>query len=516
VNWVTSRSLLPFFRLVENAREPIAVHHGGNFVYVNPALCSLLGYPGAPDLLGRRFLELVHPDDRAVAQSSAERAIAGEAVPVQEIRVLRRDGGTVSIEALAQRVEFGEGPAVLLLGRDVTQRKEMERQLARSDRLASLGTLAAGVAHEINNPLAFILGNLEFAREELPALARSQAGARPEPLLAEVLEALREAADGAKRVSRIVRDLGVFARGEDEKREPVDVHKTLEAAIAIATNEIRHRARLVKTLEPVPRVIADEARLTQVFLNLLVNAAQAIGEGRAEDNEIRVATRVDASERIVVEVADTGEGIPAAILPRIFDPFFTTKPVNLGTGLGLSICHGIVSALGGEITVESELGHGTTFRVLLPPAPAAGTAPSPPADLVPPGGPRARVLIVDDEPAVLSALRRTLGRDHDVVAAASPEALEILLSDDRFDLVLCDLMMPELSGMALYERVRRSRPELAERFVFMTGGAFTTGAREFLDRVRLRTLHKPFAPGEIARLVAERARAGEARRGTGA
>jgi CheY-like chemotaxis protein len=270
----------------------------------------------------------------------------------------------------------------------------------------------------------------------------------------------------------------------------------------MAWNEIRHRARLVKAYGPVPPVEGSESRLGQVVLNLLVNAAHAITEGSAEQNEIRVTTSTDAEGRAVLEVRDTGGGIAPGARQRIFDPFFTTKEIGVGTGLGLSICHGIVSAMGGTIAVDSQPGAGSLFRVVLPPASAA-----PPASrfAAPAAAPprRCRILVVDDEPLIAAMLRRTLAPDHEVVAAESGrEALHRLVDDrERFDLVLCDLMMPEMTGMEVHAALARSAPDEAERLVFVTGGAFTPRAQAFLAGVPNRCIDKPIDVLQLRALV---------------
>src|SRR5262249_5187259 len=249
-------------------------------------------------------------------------------------------------------------------------------------------------------------------------------------------------------------------------------------------------------------------RLGQVFLNLLVNAVQAIPDGSPTDHEIRIVTRMERG-RVLVEIGDDGLGIPAEILPRIFDPFFTTKPIGVGTGLGLAICHGIVAAMNGEITVETELGRGTTFLVSLPAATQEARvrpAPSPRAravlDGARAGDARLRVLVVDDEPALSRALTHILSPTCEVAQAhGGSEALEMLEHDDRFDIIFCDLVMPEVSGMDVYERIEASRPALAQRFAFMTGGAFTARARDFLERTQNPCIAKPFDLEELAALL---------------
>jgi CheY-like chemotaxis protein len=314
----------------------------------------------------------------------------------------------------------------------------------------------------------------------------------------DVQAAIDEALDGAERIRRIVRDVKAVSTVDDSRKEAVDVRTVLESSLNIVGNEIRHRAQLVKDFQPTPRVDANAGRLGQVFINLLMNAAQAIREGNASQNKIRVTTRTDLAGRVIVEIADTGSGIPDEVRGRIFEPFFTTKPVGVGSGLGLSISHGIISSLGGEITFESDRGKGTTFRVVL----RQSRRETPPIGMKSVGSmspvPRARILVIDDNAGVQRALRRMLEYDHELVFADSGKlAIEILQRDRGFDIILCDLMMPEVTGMDLYEEVSRSAPHLAERMVFLTGGGFTPRAREFIDKLGKPPLVKPVDPAAL-------------------
>jgi CheY-like chemotaxis protein len=285
----------------------------------------------------------------------------------------------------------------------------------------------------------------------------------------------------------------------------VDLLSEIRAAVNLAQNEIRHRARLVIQLDPVPTVLSSEGQLGQVFVNLLVNAGQAIPEGQPSLHQVRIVTRVDPEGWAVVEVSDTGAGIPAALRARIFEPFFTTKPVGTGTGLGLSICHGIVTSLGGEIEVESEPLQGTTFRVRLPPAHRVDRKTPARAAPAPPPVPRARILVVDDEPLIGKSVQRMFAREHEVLAFTDPrEALARLLAGEGFDLVLCDVMMPELSGMDLLRELDRRRPGASEALVFITGGAFGSGTQEFLDRCGHPHLLKPFEVEALREMLRER------------
>ena len=274
----------------------------------------------------------------------------------------------------------GEITGAIGVALDITDRKQMEAKLTQAERLASMGTLAAGVAHEINNPLTYVMANIGFVAERLSKLKPFPAVAFDQQI-EELGTALSEAQEGAVRVRQIVRDLKTLARGDEEHYGPVDISRVIETSIGMVAADIRAKADLVIDLGETPPVEASESRLGQVLVNLLVNAAQAITEGGAAANRIRIATRTDAVGRAVISVSDSGSGIPPEVLGRIFDPFFTTKPVGVGTGLGLFICHGIVKALGGEITVESKLGAGTTFRILLPPARVARPRTATPASV---------------------------------------------------------------------------------------------------------------------------------------
>jgi signal transduction histidine kinase len=383
------------------------------------------------------------------------------------------------------------------------ERRKMQEQLLISDRMASVGMLAAGVAHEINNPLAAVLANLDLAHQDVIDLTTDTSET---PRVKELLDELGEARDAAVRIRDIVRDLKLFSRSEDEKRNAVDIERVLDSSLRMAWNEIRHRATLVKDYQPVPPVEANESRLGQVFLNLVVNAAQAIPEGRASSNTIRVATYLGPGGRVVVEVGDTGSGMPRDVLKRLFTPFFTTKPVGVGTGLGLSICHRIVTALGGDITVESVVGRGSTFRVTLPPAPLRREATTP-MIAIPAPQRRARILVIDDEPSVLKAAGRILSGEHDVTTTnRAQDALAMFLAGERFEVILCDLMMPEMTGMELHAEMERLAPDQADKVVFLTGGAFTARARAFLDQVKNLRFEKPFDATMLRSIVQERLR----------
>jgi signal transduction histidine kinase len=386
------------------------------------------------------------------------------------------------------------GVAVL---RDVSMQRRHEAELIISDRMASVGALAAGVTHEINNPLAAVLANVELAIGDARSLEKNRVTER-------LVEELTDAQEAGNRVREIVRDLKLFSRSEEERQGPVDAREVLESALRMAWNEIRHRARLIRSFEDVPLVYGNDARLGQVFLNLLVNAAHAIPDGRAESNEIRVVLR-RVGERVLVEISDTGTGMSEEVLRQIFTPFFTTKPLGVGTGVGLPVCQRIVSALGGQISAESKLGAGSTFRVLLPTADVVPAAVTTPLPKFPASSRRGRVLVVDDEPMVALAVRRTLEGQHDVsVVSRAQDALEMLRAGERFDVILCDVMMPNVTGIDFFNELRVLAPSEIDKIVFLTGGAFASHTRQFLEEVPNLRLDKPFTPDELRKLVRAR------------
>jgi PAS domain S-box-containing protein len=507
------RSEARFRQLIERSPDGIAVCYADRIIYVNPVLAALLGRGDPEALAGKDLLGFVHPEDRDAAAALLRAPIAkGEPGPMQEVRFLSGEGNPVVAEVTTVALEFDGRSATAVMVRDVTERKQMQSRLLQADRMASVGILAAGVAHEINNPLAYVIANLEFLAQELPPIREKLDGdaAELETPFGQIEQTLLEAREGAERVRLIVRDLKTFSRIDEEDRGPVNLVEVIGSSLNMVWSEIRDRARLVKEFGATPAVDANVSRLGQVFLNLLINAAQALPEGEAERNEIRILTRTDERGYAVVEVSDTGAGIPQNALGRVFDPFFTTKPVGVGTGLGLSICHNIVSSLGGVMEVETRFGQGTTFRVILPPAGHGAAARRGERALrEDAAGPRARVLVVDDEQALGSALARALGGENDVVVTHSGgDALRRLLDGQPFDLILCDLIMPEVTGMDLYETLARERPALLDRVVFMTSGAFTPRARAFVARLKNPCLEKPLDLAAIRTLIRQRVRAG--------
>jgi PAS domain S-box-containing protein len=486
--------------LTENANDAISILTAdGKICEVNRRLTNILGY-SAEHLIGRQLADFMAPGREQDNLRNYEQSLTTAGGRTSPVEIRTADGRVALMEFSNTAVEVEGQKLILAIGREVTDQVRAHAQLMVSDRMASVGALAAGVAHEINNPLAAVLANLDLAIEEAGHLASEAA------TLSDLKESLEQGREAAERVRQIVKDLKVFSRAEEDRRGPVDTQKVIESTLRMAWNEIRHRARLVKVYGTVPYVEGNESRLGQVFLNLVVNAAQAIPEGHADTNQITLTTSVDPSGRVLVEVRDTGPGIAADTLKNLFTPFFTTKPAGVGTGLGLAICQRIVNGLGGEIAVESQVGVGTAFKVFLLPAQGAevkNTSVPVPA----PSSRRGRVLLIDDDEMICGLLRRILSKEHDVtVMINAAGALDCIAAGRRFDVILCDMMMPVVTGIDFYERLVQAVPEQAERVVFLTGGAFTVRAREFLDHVPNPRVEKPFSMQNLRALVNGRVR----------
>ncbi|WP_224243031.1 PAS domain S-box protein [Hyalangium gracile] len=480
----------------------------GRIVDLNPSAERMFGRTKS-EALGHTLFSVLNPGLTDILTANILTALDQAGRWTGEVKFERRDGTVCACESVAVPLRDSEGRTIacIMVHRDITERKNLQARLVMADRLASVGTLGAGVAHEINNPLAYMLVNLHLIRVGLERLEAVTPQGTIEPLQ----QLVQETTEGAERIAGIVQDLKTFARGEQDARMgPVDVRRAVELACKMADNMLRHRARLVLEFDHVPLVEANESRLCQVFLNLLLNASQAIPEGEpAERHEIAVRLRAPERGRVVVEVRDTGVGMTAEVLSRVFDPFFTTKPIGEGTGLGLSICHGIIESMKGTISAESEPGRGSTFRVTLRAMPQESETPTRPSFRLPELGlssPRARILVVDDEPNVTLSLQRALGAEHEVATAnTAREALTLLAQDRGYDVILCDVMMPGMTGMDLYGELERVSPEVAGRVVFMTGGAFTPRAVTFLQGVPNPKIGKPLNLEELRMLVTRRA-----------
>ena len=464
----------------------------GRILDHNRAMREMLGFT-SEEVQALRIQDLGVPEDAARHGAALREVIDGTRAGYAEEQRWRRRAGP-PLEILL-RVSPIPGPSgapgmALAIVEEVGSRRRLERQLLMTERLASMGMLAAGLAHEINNPLAFMLANLQFALEQL-----EREGGQ-----SDLVQALADALEGATRVRGIMRDVKTFSREQASDDGACRIAEVVQSAANLARNEIRHRARLVLDIADVPPVVGSAQRIGQVFLNLLVNAAQAMPQGKAQENEIRVVALVDRPGWVTVEVRDTGLGIPREIEERLFQPFATSKTDGQGTGLGLFITHSIITSLGGTIEVRSTPGEGSCFRIELRATTEAQQRSELPSTA--PARRAARVLVVDDEALVGDALRRILSGEHEIVVETrAAAALDRLAADGRFDVIFLDLMMPELTGMEFHRRLCERFPALARRTVLMTGGAFTPDALTFLQSVQNIRIDKPFDPAHVRALV---------------
>lgn len=533
-----AKSRARFKGLLEVAFEGLVELRDGCIVALNPGFEEIVGRPES-ELLGRELSAvLTYEDPVQVADrraSSSTLAVLSQRPGTREASGKRPGGDVFYVELVSRTLTTERGPIEYVAVRDITASRQAALHLSIAHRAVALGTLSAGIAHEINNPLSWMMTNLQMAQDEL---RRGSMGGRRTPEQEGLLHTLDDALQGGRRVMAIVRDLKTMSR-EGNDQGVADVHAALDLACRIASRQIEARARLVRDYGHVPAVHGSAGRLGQVFLNLLTNAVQAVPEGQRDAHRITLRTR-RRRDLVEVIVRDTGKGIPAHVLPHIFDPFYTTKTKDDGTGLGLSITRSVIDGMGGTIDVESREGEGATFTLRLPvaerveqPGPAARAefrerraaagsmsasssgarsvsvgAPERPvgpsiAAAVPtvgPTDPKVRVLIVDDEPLLGKSLRRALN-EHDVTFTEDPARAIELCSQTDYDAIVCDLMMPTISGEGVYEHLREHAPELAARMIFMTGGAFTAGAQRFLESITNPVLTKPFTPNDLRAAV---------------
>jgi signal transduction histidine kinase len=389
--------------------------------------------------------------------------------------------------------------------------QQAQARLVHAGKLVAIGQLASGVAHEINNPAGWVLLSMTALTQQLADLAQAveRPGASAEAVregvlrkLPEMRAALADAAEGLDRIRSVTGDLRTFSRADGDEVEPVPLAELVGSAVRLARPTLRHRAQVTVQVAPELAVLGNRGRLGQVVTNLLVNAAQAVNETSRPDEQIRIEGHAVGGQAVLV-VEDSGPGVRVDLRERIFEPFFTTKPAEAGTGLGLSLVAEIVQRHGGTVRVGESRWGGARFEVLLPRV----SLPRP-LEVAPPSAPstrRGRVLMVDDEPRLLRSYGLLLGGEHEVVLAhGGREALALLERDGRFDLILCDLQMPEVDGVAVYERLAATAPEVAARIVFATGGVYQPRVRDFLARTALPVLQKPLAVDALFELIAQR------------
>lgn len=474
--------------VLEQAPIGVAVAHEGRIVYVNRTISRLLGHAGPRAMLGMDALSVFHPDERPELAATALRILRdGTPGTVRERRVLTRDGGVLWAEMQAVPVRLhGEG-ALAIIARDVTERHQMQSRLVQADRLATVGLLAAGVVHEINNPLTPLLFHLGVAAAAARLLqGRADPGdAEAFRRFEELRESLEAAKDGADRIRAIVGDIRSLSRVSEQEMVPVDINATIQRTLNLTWGRFRHRARLVKDFGALPAVVATEGRLAQVFLNLIVNAAQALVDEAAAHNEIRIRTWADA-DGVWVEIRDNGPGIAPEHLGVLFDPFFTTKAPGEGTGLGLTICRDILRSFGGEIGVSSAPGEGASFTVRLP----RPSAPAPEPAEGPAGA--SQVLVFEPDPMLARAIHNLLAREYGVCLARTVNEARAALGDPSRPIgaVVAAVGGPGGDGVELHDWLAEAHPVLARRAVYLMGPD-SARVRAFRASTRAVLLDKP-------------------------
>ncbi|HEX2780842.1 MAG TPA: PAS domain S-box protein [Gemmatimonadaceae bacterium] len=484
------RSEARYERLVESAADAIfTLDRDMHFTSVNRALEHGTGR-GRDTMLGHSALEICDPRDAEAMREALAATMRGER-PRVEVRYLGPDGEPRPASLIAAPImERGEIVGALGIVRDVTEEKRLVEQLLQQEKLAAIGQLVSGVAHELNNPLAGMMAFSELLLAQYDPADEKR----------HVLENINHEAN---RAAKIVRNLLTFARRHQPERQATDINQVL-----LDTVELRRYALRVEQIElaveldgTLPKTWADPFQLQQVFLNLLSNAEQALEHWTGE-RRLTVSTKREG-KHIVIRVADSGPGIDAAQVDQIFNPFYTTKGVGKGTGLGLSISDGIVREHNGRITVTSKPGAGATFMIELPIDTPATTKPVAAPPVAAEENTRSRrVLVADDESAVREALQiflRSLGHHVDV-ASSGMEAIARLESR-RYDAILLDLRMPDMAGGAVYDKLAQTDPEHAARIIFVTGDAFSDSARALIERSGRPYISKPFALEDVARVI---------------
>ena len=479
-------------RIVDVFPEPVALVGLDSVIErSNAALRELLD-----EVEGRRLVALVHAEDRP----DLEAVLEGRPTNKRVLRFPRPATNPALLEVEpGGELSLGGGAERFVLLRDVTSKRRLEDQLLLADRLSTMGTMAASVAHEINNPLGYLMANLEFIREVWNE-HREAVGAEDG---VEVDAALQEAREGAERVATIVKDLNRFSR-EEEDLAPTDANRVARTATQIVRNQFRHNKKLIEEFAPVPIMEAAEGRLVQLLVNLLSNAAQAL-EKRA-DPRVWLRTRSERG-KVIFEVEDNGPGVPPRTRGKMFTPFFTTKPVGQGTGLGLAICHSIAVSHGGTIEYFEGAEGGAGFRVIMPTRVPAG-APRMLETIAPPSLPSepghtaaAKILVYDEDVLVGRAIRRAL-LEHDVRIVTQLEPAVELLRQEEFQLVIFDVSNEDSPGIALRQLLEEEFPALAKNALVLTCGAGTHVIREWFEAIPNRQLEKPFGLAMLRALVA--------------
>jgi PAS domain S-box-containing protein len=503
------RSHRAFRQVIDAAPDGVGVVRDGELVYANLALARCFGHAAGMDMVGLDPAELLRAEDRDATREHLKKLLddkRGEAP--RQYQALRKDGASIVIEISTGYLEDFEGaPALILFVRDVTLRVQLEAQMMMTERVLATARLATGAALELSNPLAYMALNTQFLREELEKLKDSV----PQDAMRELGDALVEVEQGANRMRELLTTLRSIARAETDRTEQVQIARVLETASNLAVTEHGGAIRVVREVPASLVARANAGGLLQLLFTLLAKLARGRG-ARANDGDpaqpqptITVRGRAEASGHVVVEIRDDAPSPSPEVVASLFDAdFLAREPV--GAASGLAVCKQMAEAMGGHVDARAEVPAGKCITLVLPGAEAQEEPPKP--EVRPTPRPRkARLLVVDDEPMVTWSVRRVLGRDFDVVVASSgSEALRAIQNSGGFEAIVCDLLMPGMTGMEVYARVREIDAALSDKIIFLTGGAFTPEVGRFLGTVRNPRLDKPV---QMDRLRAEVARVTE-------
>ena len=501
---------LMFRQTFENIADVVCTFDNEmKFTSVSPSITTNFGY-SPEELIGKTFKEknIIHPDDIEKALKEFIEVLKGKTLRNLQYRIFAKDRSERTISLSGSPLgKGGKCKGVAIVVNDITESKqveEMKRGLAHADRLMVIGQLAAGVAHEINNPAAYVMANISNLGKAISDLKEIHNTMRdsvefdePERMkekmqlvlgsgdfyktISESEEVIKETLEGVNRIRSIVKDLRIFSRLEEDRLEYTSINEIIDVAANMTFNEVKYKARLEKNYSKLPQIVADKGKLAQVIVNMLLNSAQAITKGSINENKIRISTRTENQE-ILITIEDTGCGIPENIIGSIFEPFFTTKPKEMGTGLGLALCADIIHKHNGKITIRNTSEKGTCIEISLPLESALSKKGPVTQKEFAMAHNRRTILLIDDETLLLKAYKRYLESDYFVITKESAEAaFELLEKEKNIDLILCDVIMPGMSGVDFYKKLKNEMPMLAKRLIFCSGSGFGSSSREIRD-----------------------------------
>ncbi len=478
-----------FKNLLDNFPDGVLIHRDGIILYTNPRLREYLKYEQSFEMLGQSVYDIMVPPEFVdIVKKRTQDLISGVVAvnPLMEFELLTKiSGERFSCEVSSVPMTIDGDKCVAVTFRDLSDRKKLQIYKMTTDRMTALGHLAAGVGHEINNPLCYVMMNLELVKDNLAAAK-----------IRDYNKQISAIQKGLERIKTVVSDLKTVSRvSPDNAVTHVDVNDVIESVLGIVKNEIQHRAVLKCSLTSVEPIWIEETRLAQILINLAINAAHSIPIGDTNQNCVGVKTFMNNKNQVVIEISDTGSGMSKDIQKKIFDPFFTTKAAGKGTGLGLSICHNIVNQFNGTIEFKSELGKGTVFQVVFPASEATkNIIKLDQAEMKKDSkaASKGQVLIIDDDVELLDVLQEIVSTNHDCLAFTNAQAaLDILKENNTFDCIICDLMMPKMSGLQFYNALKQTAPHYLNRVIILTGGSFTEETDNFLNLPEITVLEKP-------------------------